>query len=802
MPVRDMRPPVRSTFRPFLALSLAARGLMRAPGSTVLAVAVLALGISLPATFFSFLVGAIRPLPVPEGDRVVRVDVVQPTRDGRPLAVTAVDLEAMRSAGSLEALGGFRTFDGTLLDVENAAARVSAAVLTPEVLPLLRVSPELGRIPSGPEAEDDILIGHRLWEDLYDADPSVLGRTVELAGRARTLVGVLPEGFGFPFKQNIWVLTDPTPSSGETFEAVGRLADGVGTETATTEVGSRWLRRDPLRDPALVGGVATVRPFTGGRGDGGEAVAFGGLVLIALCLLLIACANVANLLLVRATERVRALGIQAALGAGRAQIGMQLFCESLLVAAVGGAAGLLMAMWAVSLAQRTLSLEHFGYFWMRMAVDGPVVGFTLLLVVGTALAAGIVPVVRVLGVDVQRVLKEESAAAGVGGEGPWSRGFVTVQLALSCGALVAAALTGRTLAASRSFGEELPSEEVLLAAFELPGDLGDEARGSRLDEIEEALASVSGVRDAALAKGAPGYLEGYSAVQSRREEAEAGASTGWNAVTPSFLDVFDIEVKAGRALASSDDAGSEPVAVVSEAFAQRYFPDTPVLGRALRIPAADSTRWFTVVGVVADVPLGTGAGERGDRVLVPLPQVEGSQARAVVRAEGDAAGLAREIRSTFARIDPTLPLWDIRTLADAHAYVIRVPRALASVALVGGLAGLLVAMVGLYGLLTFRLRQRRRELGVRLALGADGVRLARETFAVALRQLVRAVILGLTIAWLVEPVLQAMLLGQDPHAATTYVGVGLGFLVAGMGAALVPALRAGALEPARVLKGD
>ncbi len=789
-----------SRLRPGLALSLAARGLVRDPGSSLLAVAILALGIALPATFFSFLVGAVRPLPVPRGDRIVRVDVVQPSRDGRSLPVAPSDLEALQGASTLQALGGFRVFDATLVDRERAAARVSAAALTPGVLPLLRVAPEIGRIPTGAEAGGALLLGHGLWQELYDGDPEILGRTVELDGVPRTVVGILPAGFGFPYKQDAWVLLDPTTSADEPIELVGRLADGVGVEGATAELGPRWLRRDPERDAASASGVVLVRPFTGSRGERGEGVAFAGLVLVALCLLLIACANVANLLLVRATERVRALGIQVALGAGRMQIGAQLFLESLLVAAVGGAIGLLIAVWAVATVQRGLAAEHFGYFWMRMAVDGPVLAFTAVLVLGTALVAGVLPIVRVLRVDVQRVLKEEGKAASIGGGGGWSRAFVTVQLALSCGAVLAAALTGRSLAASRDIGRGLPSDEILVASLQVPGE--GEARGETVRELTAALASEPGVRSAALALGAPGYFERYSPIEIQGTELEPHAATTWNAVTPGFLDVVGTALRAGRAFASGDDATAERVALVSESFVRRYSPDAPVLGRAVRIAGADSTAWFTVVGVMADVPMGRGEWFRADRVYVPLAQVEAGPDMALVRAAGEAAPLAPALRRVVADVDPTIPLWSIRSLADAHAWILRVPRALGTMALAGGSAGLLVAVVGLYGLLAFRVRQRRREMGVRLALGADAARLVRDVLGLAFRQLLPAVAAGLAVAWVASPILRAMLLGQDPHAVGTYVAVGVGFLGMGMAAALVPALRAGAVDPARVLRGE
>jgi predicted permease len=510
---------------------------------------------------------------------------------------------------------------------------------------------------------------------------------------------------------------------------------------------------------------------------------------------------VANLLLVRATERVRVLAVQSALGASRIQIGGQLLLESFLVAVAGGAVGLALADAFVSLVQRTLSAEHFGYYWMRMAVDGPVLAFTGVLVLGTALVAGILPVVRVFRVDVQRVLKEEGSGASVGGGGRWSRGFVTLQLALSCGAVVAAALTGRSLAGSLHFGGDLPEHEMLVAGVDLPGGMSGEERAARLRSLEEALTDRTGARVAAMALGAPGYGEGYSRVQVRDAALDPRSSTLWNAVSPGYLSAMGIPLRAGRAFTYGDGADAARVALVSQSFVRRYSPDAPVLGRQIRLSAADSTTWFTVVGVVADLDLGTGAYTRTDRVLVPLDQVGETSTMALLRTDGDASVLAPALREAVAEVDPTLPVWSVRTLADAHAYILRVPRALATMALSGGAAGLLVAAVGLYGLLAFRVRQRRRELGVRLALGADGSRLMRDVLGLALRQLLPAVAVGLVLAWLAAPVLQVMLMGQDPRAPLTYLAVGVGFLLAGLAAATLPAVRAARIEPASALRG-
>ena len=780
---------------------MAVRALRRSPGITLLAAGVLSLGLAAPTTFFSLLAGAMRPLPVPEGNRVIRAEVFQPTRAGRALPVTLEELNALQDAETLEALGGFRPFEGTLVDPGRAAARLSGAALTQEVFPLLRVLPTLGRIPGPSEAGGTLLLGYDVWAESYDSDPEVLGRSVTLDGIPRTIVGILPEGFGFPLHHNAWTLLEGGLEDRKPVELVGRLAEGVSMETAQVEMAGIWSRREPLRDTELGGGVMRVQGFTGGRGERGEGVAFLGLVAVGLALLLIACSNVANLLLVRATERVKILAVQAAVGAGRIQISLQLLFESMVVALLGGVGGVFLAWLAVGAIEDRLAAEHFGYFWMRMAVDGWVLAFTGVLVLGTALLAGLLPVVRVLKTNLQQVLKEESAGIAVGGGGAWSRGFVTAQLTLSCGALVAAGLTGVGMIRGGSFGRGIPADEILVASIS-PGTKG--SQGQLLDLVG-ALEEIPGVRSAALALGAPGYFEPSGPVQVEGVGIEGfpdRAGGLWNAVTPGFFSVLDLELRAGRNLDPGDDSGTPPVAVVNESFVARFLGSGDPLGRRVRLASSDTAAWLTVVGVVADVDMGGGPRVPLDRLYLSQAQIPPQDFMILLRSGPEPLGLVPELRTAIARVDPSIPIWSIRTLTDGHAYITRVPKAMGGIALGGGIAGFLVASVGLYGLLAFRVRQRRKELGVRLAMGADGPRLAREVLTVAVVQILPALAMGLALAWLVAPLMAVALMGGEPRSLLVFLGVGVAFLTAGLGAALPSALRASALDPSSVLRGE
>ncbi len=263
-----------------------------------------------------------------------------------------------------------------------------------------------------------------------------------------------------------------------------------------------------------------------------------------------------------------------------------------------------------------------------------------------------------------------------------------------------------------------------------------------------------------------------------------------------------MDVRKGRGLVGGDDTEAPEVVVVSESFARRFLGEGDPLGRRVKLAGADSATWLEVVGVVEDVLLGAGGMEQRERAYVALTQFPRPDVMALVLGAEEAPSLAQRVRRALGGVDPGMPVWSIRTLADAHAYLIRVPRAMGVIALGGGTAGLLVAAVGLYGLLAFQVRRRRRELGLRLALGADGARLAREVLTLALRQILPAILAGLTVAWILAPLLAVALMGEDPRAPLVYVGVAGAFLGVGLVAALAPALRAAALDPARVLRGE
>lgn len=789
-----------------LALRMALRGLGSDRTTSLAAIGIFALGLAAPATFFSILWGGgFRPLPVPEGEQIVRIDVRQPSREGRRLPVGQSDLDAFGDAGALSSVGVFATHTVTLSSRDIGPRRLSAADMTAEVFEILRVEPLMGRLPTESDAETGFVIGYDLWASAFESDADVLGEVVTVGDELRTISAVMPEGFRFPFQQLAWrVLPANRASEGE--EVVGRLSTGSSPRTAAVQLDVIWRRADQLRDPGERGGVVRVNAFTRGRGEVGEVVAFGGLVLVGLCLLLIACVNAANLLLVRAADRIQVLAVQAALGASRLQVSAQLLFESLLLCLVGGAVGLGLASLMVDYVQSTMSPANFGYYWMRIAIDGPVVVFTAVLVLGTGVVAGMLPVFRVLQTDVHQVLKGQRASGAFGGFGGWGRYLVVGQLSLSCGALVAAGLAGQAMRAASEFGRELPSDEILMGMFTLDGSGYEEpdARSETIERLAEASGRVQGTRGAALALGAPGYREPWgplelAGVTYDRPRDRQRIIT--NAVTPGYFALFDLDVLQGRGFVAADRRGATPVGVISQSLALALAERGDPIGMALRVPIVDSA-WVNVVGVVADMALGIGPLVPTAALYLSAHQVDMVDGMILLRAGDDPVASAPGLRRAVAAVDSRLALSSVQSLAEGHRFMTQAQSTLSSLAVSGGLAGLLVAGVGLFGLLSFRVRQRLTELGVRMALGADGWRLGREILTFALRQLAPAVGVGLGLAWLVAPALGPLLLGGDPRSPLTYAAVAAIFLLTGMLAALTPALRAAAVDPIQALRSE
>jgi len=798
--------------RPLLALRLALRGLRRDPATAGTAVLILALGLAAPTVFFSILWGISgRPLPIAQGHEVIRIDLVQPTSSGRVTEVTTADVNALRSLPEFSVVGSYQLSRFRVASPGAPPSDVQGAQLDAETFALLGVEPALGRLPAADEWETTYLLGHNSWQRLFGGDPGVLGTPVVVDGQSRTVIGVMAADFGFPLQQDGWTLLPPDPDP--QLSLVARLAPGVSEERAERAVARVWQQRDPLRPVEAQAATPQVIGFTRDRGEGGELVLFLALVAIGIALLVIAVANASNLLLVRSADRSTMMALQGALGATRAQLTLQILMESLLLSLAGGAIGLSLASLGASYVQQSMG-QNFGYFWIRVDIAPAVALFTSALVLGTALLAGLLPALRLRRTDLHRALRSGPSDRAPGSS-RWTHGLVTLQLALSCAALVATGVTVRSTASARSFGNAIPSDQIAVLNWSAADELGAEGlldTVSRSESADPLTALQNGLRGVqtegtiTVATAAPGFFEQATPIRlPGSDEEQPPLRHLSNVVDPGYFALFDIGTVSGRALAPTDDRTTSPVAVVSESWGSLHLNGDSPLGVVIRAPAHFGDDPVTVVGVVRDLPLASGPRARPDRIYFAIDQVRPAAGVLLVRSTdlGSAvAGLRSQLSMGNGGASAAYSLSAPLTLAEGHRFMTQVQETFGILVLVGGLFGLLIAAVGLYGLLSYRIRQRRREFGVRLALGADAGSLVRSVLGLALRQILPAILIGCTLAWIAAPIMGMISLGEDPRDPVLYLQVALAFGMTSLLAAWLPARQAGSVDPARTLNAD
>jgi predicted permease len=785
--------------RPGNAARMALLGLLRSPGTAFTAVLTLGIGLAATVTLFGVIHGMRRPLPVPRGEEIVRGELS--TLQGAPAPITREALEGWRRpAPGLVLAGAFRTFTTILEDGEGFAERRAGAAVTPEVLTLLETEPLVGRLPTeDPADRGATVLGFDLWQERYGGRREILGSSLRVEGRWTVVVGVMPQGFAFPYQQEIWTVLDPRePEALAGAELVGRRSADIDPDVvgARLDVGLAAL---PGADSEGAPRRAAVRPYVGGRGQSDEMVALAGLGALVTLLLAVCAANVSTLLLVRASERARVMAVHAALGAPRLHLALQLLLESLWITVAGGAVGILAGWGLLSWIEGRMSV-HWGYYWMRMELRPQVVLWTAGMILVAAVVAGTIPALMAMRTDLRGVLSSGAGRGVAGGSSTVGRWFVGVQVALSTAGLVAAVFLGAGVARSADVMGALPLDEVVVARVPLADVLP--AAEDRRAAVASLTAEMAALGSVSVSTGIPTF--GVGGAPLARPGAAAGddlPTAYWTAVDPAHFEVHGLTLERGRLLGPGDGQ-AEPVVVVNESFARRFLVGEEPLGAVLRLEGVhDFDRPARVVGVVADhVP--DRPGTRGDRAFVPLDGRDASVLWLSARGGRSPAEVAAALRRAVRRVHPGLPLEDVRTLRSLMDFLSRVPRVLGMFGFLGGVAGVLVAAIGLYGVIAFQVRSRFTELGVRLALGAGAGRVLRHVVAAGIRRVLPGLAVGLGLGALVSPLLAAFLFGLSPGLFLVYLGVALGMIGVAATASLGPALRAARLDPVTVLRSE
>jgi predicted permease len=801
-------------------LSFAVRSLVRRPGFTLVAVLTLALGIGANAAIFSAVDAVLlRPLPYPEPDGLVMVWAHDgDTPDGQGW-MSRPDVDDIRGLESVESITGYGTTSITLTGGDRPEV-VSGGRTTGALLRTFGLSPVLGRDLGpgdvGPDAPREAVIGHDFWMERYGGRRDVVGSTLEISERSYEIVGVAPAGFDFPSGARVWVGDRNSGSEGcgrgcHTLRAVARLAgtdtsdraqdelDALATSLAEAYPDSnfdKWFRTEGLAD-YVVGGVRS-----------GLWILLGAVALV----LLIACANVANLLLVRASARRNEVAVRAALGAGRGRLVRQVLTESLLLALLGSAAGLMLARFGLAglkgLAAGTVPrIEGAG-------VDATVLGFTAVVAVLVALLFGLGPALKVAGSPVVEGLGGGGVRGASRREGRSRSVLLAVEVGLSLVLLVGAGLLLRSFQELYAVDLGYDTREVVRFQVVLPearyGDLGTVAAFYRT--MEERLAAVPGVESVGSAFGSPlgnGQATGQVIVDGRPEPPpgqELHASL--DAVTPGYLRTLRIPLLRGRPVQATDVAGTPPVAVVNEAFVRHVFPDEDPLGKRVHVTVGfgldeyegDNQPMWEIVGVVSDA---RSRGPRADpvpEIFVPQAQYGPDFLDVHVRGAPGATGLVTAARDVLASLDPNVPMRRVETLDEAVAEQAAATRFyLTLVALFAGLAVVLAA-VGLYGVVAYLVSRRTREIGIRMALGARSREIGRLVVAQGLRPAGWGAAAGLVVALVGGRLVESVLFGVEPTDPGVLVGVTVLLLVIVVAASLIPARRAARVDPSNALR--
>lgn len=795
------------------------RRLLRTPGLALFAVVAMGLGIGATATTFSVSHGLLRDLPYVESDRLVHVGWTRVDSGDDKIHLTASELSAFREAQTtLEALSAVRVSSVDLAGSDGPPERISAAQVTPDAFPTLGIAPALGRgfhpQEGAPGGADVAILSHGLWLRRYGGDPAVVGRTVRINGTERTVVGIMPEGFRFPELEELWTPLQVAPS-GDTpgdgsrvYGAVGRLRDGASLEEARAEFGTLARRLALAHPEAYREYVPRVMGYYEYFVGSDAVIVMNTLVALASFVLLIACASVANLLLSRAVSRSRELAVRSALGASRARIMGQLLTESLLISLLGGVLGALLAWGGAALFHRSVA-DLLPYYWMSCEVDGSVLVFVGALVLVAGVLAGIAPALRVSGVGPGEALRDGARGASSLRIGRLSRGLVVAEVALSFGLLATAGMmaTGPLIQNRQDLGFD--GAQVLTAELALRQDAYPEAedRDRLLQELIRRLEGAPGIEAAAFSSQVPGLpmISPRFQLQGQTYERDVDLPRArLSGVTPGFFQVLDAQPLEGRLFDEGDVAGGDPVAIVNRSFAQRFFPGVSPLGRQILTGGLDAEGpWVTIVGVVPDLGMNGRRAEVPEGILLPLTQRPQRSVVLLLRASTtDPLALTPLVRSTLAELDPDLPLGRVRTAQGAMADDARPLMVFSALLLACGSIALVLAAVGLFGVLAFSVRRRTREIGTRLALGAAVESVLWETLRKGMTQVSLGLAAGVLLALGLAPLMRPFYFDDRLMDWSVYGALGALMLGTGFLASILPAARAVAVSPLEALRQE
>ncbi len=788
------------------------RLLAKNPAVSLIAIVTLALGIGANTAIFS-VVNAflLRPLPYGEPDQLVMVDSQQ---RGQSTGVSFPDYEDWRQQNNVfDELAFFNLRWNANLEFGNETETLSLTFGTLNLFSTLQVAPMLGHGPTAGET-DTVLLSHDLWQRRFAGDPAIVGRQLRIGGSSLTVIGVMPPGFRFPFQSDLWWLSDRyfnRENRGSRIDqTIARLKPGVSTEQAQAEmreIAARLEQAYPDTNAEITAAVIPLRDFWFGK------LRRSFWLLLGACgfVLLIACANVANLLMTQATVRERELALRAALGASRGRLIRQSLAEALLLVSIGCAGGIALGAWGLRLLVALLPEELLPFF-VKIQLDSAALTFTLAISVLTALFVGLIPALRTASVDLDQSLKE-GGRFGAGAGLQRVRGLLVVtEIALAVVLLAGAGLMLRSFTRLQNTSPGFTAENVLHLeinpTYRRREDYSVEFMSRHYQKLLEQIATVPGVvavaanSDLPFVGQKPWFRGEFSLEGQSSKDQKHNPLVNYQAVSPDYFRVMQIPLLRGRVFTDRDTVrpdGHRDVAVVSKRLAERMWPNADPLGK--RINCDDKGAGCAeVVGIVDDVKHNSLVDEAGYDLYHACYQSYSKQTHFVARTQGDPMALANDIQRAVWQVAPDTGIFNVMPVTRLSANTVWQSRVWGLLLGIFSGIALVLATAGIYGVMAYFVTQRTREIGIRLALGAQRPDVLKLILSNGMWLAAIGLIIGLAGAFALTRLMNTLLFEVSPTDPITFVAVGLCVVLAALLACFIPARRATKVDPLIALR--
>ena len=783
----------------------------------------LALGIGINTTVFT-LVNAVlfKPVPIPGGERIVTIaneNLAKHDKRSRSGVSWPDYLEYKAQNRSFDGVEASSRNQGVISEPGIPPERFSMARVTPGLFTLLRTPPVAGRSFTPDDgkagAENVVLLGYGVWQNRYAGAPEVIGRAVRINGQPATIIGVMPAGFKFPSNEDFWMALVPDGErekrTNRGLEVFAMLKPGLTIAAARGDLAviAGRIATEHADSNKDIG--ALVRTFH--ETYNGDEIRIVFLMMLGAVgfVLLIACANVANMMLSRALARGREIALRAALGATRGQIVRQLLVESVLLSSLGGLLGLGLTAFGVhafDLATRDVGKPY----WVIFELDWVAFGYFAVLSVLSGVLFGLVPALRASRVDLNTAMKDGSPGGG-SHRGRLTGALVIFQFALTVVLLAGAGLMVRSFFAAQTMNAFVRPQSLFTARIQLPEDKGEryekpEARRQFFEQLLPALRALPGVTEVAAAANFPGLgaAERSLEIEGRpNPDPKQPPRASMIVQTPNYLPTVGLPVLLGRGFTETDGEPGKEAAVVSRAFAARHWPGESAVGKRFRFVENEKpSEWMTVIGVCADLTQVSKDKETPPLVHVSYRQQPWGWMGLLLRTSGDPTALAAAVRTTVQRIDQDLPLFDVRTLDATISKQLWFLNVFGTLFALFAATGLLMASVGIYAVVAQTTARRTREIGIRMALGATTANIARLVLTRGLTQLLIGLGLGLGGAIAASQLMDQVgfLIGVSPHDPLVFLGITALLIGIGIAACWLPARRAARIAPTEALRTE